>query len=35
MREGNKLDKKNKKKPEKTRKAKSISWNEFKKMNSE
>lgn len=32
MREGNKLDKKNKKKPEKTRKAKSISWNEFKKM---
>jgi len=35
MREGNKLDKKNKKKPEKTRKAKSIGWNEFKKMNSE
>jgi len=33
MREGNKLDKKNKKKPVKTRKAKSISWNEFKKMN--
>lgn len=32
MREGNKLDKKNKKKPVKTRKAKSISWNEFKKM---
>ena len=35
MREGNKLDKKNKKKPVKTRKAKSISWNEFKKMNSD
>ena len=33
MREGNKLDKKNKKKPVKSRKAKSISWNEFKKMN--
>ena len=33
MREGDKLDKKNKKKPVKTRKAKSISWNEFKKMN--
>ena len=33
MREGNKLDKKNKKKPVKTRKAKPISWNEFKKMN--
>jgi hypothetical protein len=32
IREGNKLDKKNKKKPVKTRKAKSISWNEFKKM---
>uniref|UniRef100_A0A6C0FAC7 Uncharacterized protein n=1 Tax=viral metagenome TaxID=1070528 RepID=A0A6C0FAC7_9ZZZZ len=33
MREGNKLDKKKKKKPVKSRKAKSISWNEFKKMN--
>lgn len=33
IREGNKIDKKNKKKPVKTRKAKSISWNEFKKMN--
>jgi hypothetical protein len=33
MREGDKLDKKHKKKPVKTRKAKSISWNEFKKMN--
>ena len=33
MREGDKLDKKNKKKPVKTRKAKNVSWNEFKKMN--
>jgi hypothetical protein len=33
MREGNKLDKKNKKNPVKTRKAKNVSWNEFKKMN--
>jgi hypothetical protein len=33
MREGDKLDKKHKKKLVKTRKAKSISWNEFKKMN--
>ena len=33
MREGNKLDKKHKKKPVKTRRAKNVSWNEFKKMN--
>jgi len=32
MREGDKLDKKNKKKPVKTRVAKKVSWNEFKKM---
>jgi len=32
MREGDKLDKKNKKKPAKTRVAKKVSWNEFKKM---
>tara|TARA_B110000261_G_scaffold164246_2_gene212945 strand:- start:1580 stop:2083 length:504 start_codon:yes stop_codon:yes gene_type:complete len=33
MREGSKLDKKNNKKPEKRRRAKNVSWNEFKKMN--
>jgi len=33
IREGNKLDKKNKKKPVKTRTAKKVSWSEFKKMN--
>ena len=35
IREGNKLDKKNKKKPVKTRTAKKVSWSEFKKMNND
>ena len=35
IREGDKLDKKSKKKPVKTRTAKKVSWNEFKKMNSD